>query len=161
MKLENNNIKFVRIEELTEEEKALVKAVEGTYYCEKAFDILCATKETYDEVYKIVKGIFDKEENDSCLFNTLDSIQKYIELYYQGEDYDILGVSGEVVEHAENVMEEIVYGYNNYGLDLTNWFELIDTELKKSIMKHVKWEVQKQLEEVKKQGYDLSYLLLR
>lgn len=158
MTLENNMIKFIYTEELSDDEKEQVKSVPGAFFDKDEPYTLVSTKEAYDSVYAIIRKNLDCDGLKNEIVRTIENIEEYIYIFYQESEFDILGVFGNYSDHAENVMEEIVYNFNKDCLVLKEWSKLIDEELKKSIMNHVSFKVKEQLEKAKEDGYDVSLL---
>lgn len=161
MYMENNTLKFVHIGDLRDEIVEEIKArnINNAYFGENY--VLTTSDESNKEVYDVISEILDDEDIEYIKTLSLKNIEEYVELCYQQEYYEILGVDGEKEEECENVMEIIVSAFNDGELseeDLSNWETLIDKTVKQCVMETVSDALRDKITELKEQGYDVSVL---
>lgn len=169
MYIVNNPLRLVRIGDMygkvLEDVTTKVKDIAGAYIGESF--ILTTSDEVYDKVFDIIKEVLssveDGEEWIEDIKNcSINNIEKYVDCMYEQEYYDILGVSGNMGEECENVMETLVDAFKRGKLsdeDLSNWEKLIDKTVKMHVMEHVTDEVERKVKELKAEGYYVGELI--
>ena len=162
MYIENNPLKFVRIGEFSDEniEEMKKRNIKGAYFGE--YFILTTSEESYKQVWDmIIEFINDSmecAENISIL--SIKNIEEYVTCEYQ-EEYDILGVTGWMDDECENVMETIVFAFNEGRLseeDLCDWENLIDKTVKQHVMENVAYELENKIKKLKEQKFNFNVL---
>ena len=162
MYIENNPLRFVSIgnfrDDIVEEMKA--RNIQGAYFGESF--ILTTSDESYERVLDMIAEIVsDDEVIEEIRSHFIKNIEDYVSCVYEQEDYEILGVYGSMGDQCENVMETIVFAFNDGNLseeELSDWEGLIDKTVKQHVMESVKDELEDKIKELKEQGYDIQEL---
>lgn len=162
MYIENNPLRFVSIENFRKDVIKEMKArnINGAYFGESF--ILTTSDKSYDRVYDVISEIVsDNEIVEEIKSHFIKNIEDYVECVYEQEYYEILGVDGCMADQSENVMESIVFMFNDGILseeELSNWESLIDKITKQHVMENVMYELKDKLSELKEQGYNIQVL---
>lgn len=169
MYIENNPLRLVRIGDMygkvLENVEARIKDIAGAYIGESF--ILTTSDEVYDKVFDMFREVMSDVEDSEEWIEEIKSchiknIEDYVNCVYEQEYYDILGVSGNMGEECENVMETLVDAFKRGKLsdeDLTEWEKLIDKTVKQHVMEYVADEVERKVRELKADGYDINELV--
>ena len=169
MYIENNPLRLIKIDdfygEILKVLEIKVNDVRGAYIGESF--ILTTSDKSYEQVFKKIGEVLsdaeDKEEWIEEIKNyCIKNIEDYVECVYEQEYYDILGVDGCMVNESENVMETIVFAFNEGRLsdeELSDWQGLIDKTVKQHVMEYVADEVVNKVKKLKADGYDISELI--
>ena len=164
MYIENNPLRFVRIDDFRDEdiEKMKKRNIKGAYFDES--HVLTTSDESYEQVYDMLKEFTEGNEEwiEDIKSHCVKNIEDYVECVYEQEYFNILGVDGCMVNESENVMETIVFAFNEGRLsdeELSDWQGLIDKTVKQHVMEYVSDEVQNKVRKLKEDGYDISELI--
>ena len=164
MYIENNPLKFVRIDDFRDEdiEKMKKRNIKGAYFGES--HVLTTSDESYEQVFDMLRDFTDGDEEwiKDIKSHCIKNIEDYVECVYEQEYYDILGVDGCMANESENVMETIVFAFNEGKLsdeELSDWQGLIDKTVKQHVMEYVADEVANKVKKLKADGYDISELI--
>lgn len=169
MYIENNPLRLIKIDDFygkaLKELEIKINDVRGAYIGESF--ILTTSDKSYEQVFEIIGEVLsdaeDKEEWIEEIKNySIKNIENYVDCMYEQEYYDILGINGCMADESENVMETIVFAFNEGRLSdekLSDWQGLIDKTVKQHIMEYVASEVGNKVRELKSNGYDISELI--
>lgn len=169
MYIENNPLRLIKIDDfygkVLKELEIKINDIRGAYIGESF--ILTTSDKSYEQVFEkigeVLSDIEDKEEWIEEIKNySIKNIENYVDCMYEQEYYDILGVSGCMADESENVMETIVFSFNEGRLsdeELSDWQGLIDKTVKQHVMEYVASEVENKVRELKSNGYDISELI--
>lgn len=135
--------------------------IKGAYFGDNF--ILTTSEESNKQVYDMLNEFVDGDEEwlEEIKMLSVKNIEEFVNCQYQQEEYNIFGVNGMMEDECENVMETIVYAFNDGRLseeDLVDWETLIDKTLRKHVMENVAYELESKVRELKEQGYDISVL---
>lgn len=163
MYIENNPLKFVRIGEFNDAdiEKMKKRNIKGAYFGE--YYILTTSDESHKQIYDMLKEFVDGDEEwlEDIKMHSFKNIEEYVNCQYQQENYNIFGVTGMMEDECENVMETIVYAFNNGKLsegELFDWESLIDKTIRQHVMENVAYELESRIRELKEQKFDVSVI---
>lgn len=114
MHIENNPLRFVRIDDFRDEdvEEMKKKDIKGVYFGES--HILTTSDESYEQVFNMLKEFTEGDEEwiEDIRSHFIKNIEDYVECMYEQEYYNILGIDGCMADESENVMETIVFSFN-------------------------------------------------
>lgn len=169
MYIENNPLRLVRINDfygkVLEDVGIKIKDIKGAYMGESF--ILTTSDEVYEQVFDMFRDVMSDVEDSEEWIEEIKSchiknIEDYVNCVYEQEYYDILGVSGNMGEECENVMETLVDAFKRGKLseeDLSEWEKLIDKTVKQHVMEYVADEVERKVKELKAEGYYVGELI--
>lgn len=169
MYIGNNPLRLIKVGDfygkIFEDLKEKISGINGAYIGESF--ILTTSDKSYKQTFEIIGEVLsdaeDKEEWIEEIKNySIKNIESYVDCMYEQEYYDILGVSGCMTDESENVMETIVFAFNEGRLsdeELSDWQGLIDKTVKQHVMGYVASEVENKVRELKSNGYDISELI--
>lgn len=163
MYIKNNPLKFVYIGDFRSDiiDEMNLKRIQGAYYGE--YYILTTSDSSQDQVYDMIREFSGGDKNwiEKTKSNFINNIEDYVECIYADDYYEILGVDGCMAEQSENVMETIVFMFNDGKLsdkELSNWEDLIDKVVKQHVIENVMYELEDKMSELKEQGYNILVL---
>lgn len=161
MYIENNPLRFVYIGNFRGDiiDEMKLKRIQGAYYGE--YYILTTSDSSQEQVYDMIRELLDGDENwiEEIKLHSINNIEDYVCTCYQEEEYEIFGVSGMMCDQCENVMETLVYAFNDGKLseeDLSDWEGLIDKTIKQHIMENVIQELEDKVKKLSEQGYNIK-----
>ena len=83
--------------------------------------VLTTSDEAYEQVFDMLREFTDGDEEwiKDIKSHCIKNIEDYVECVYEQEYYEILGVNGYMANESENVMETIVFAFNEGRLSFT------------------------------------------